>query len=751
MYYAHSGDPDDRATWHRLSDHLEATATLAGQFGERCGIERSAYLAGLMHDLGKYTRQFQARLQGAPERVDHSTAGASAVLELASGDDKYVAELVAYAIAGHHAGLPDKQGESRSTLHERLTGYSPTSLDPIWRTEIQPDASGLTPGFMRMMSRNRDRLPFQFAFLGRMIFSCLVDADFKDTEAFYARADGRIPDRDWPALSNAVDDLCSGFDRYMTGLRSDGSAVNRLRARILDHVRSRAGNKPGFFTLTVPTGGGKTLASLGFALDHAKAHGLGRIVYALPFTSIIDQTVDVFRKVLGDNMVLEHHSSIEEEVIPEQGRENRDKLKLAMEDWAAPIVVTTNVQLFESLFAARPSRCRKLHNIAGSILILDEAQTLPRPLLAPVVWALRALAECYGCTIVLCTATQPALDERSFASDHPLGLPLAGRELAPDPSRLSQELKRVHLRHAGPMDDTALVAALSAVDQGLVIVNSRGHALALFRAARDAGLDGLIHLTTRQYAAHRRNILDDVKHRLRSNLPCRLIATSLVEAGVDLDFPRVWRAEAGLDQIAQAAGRCNREGRRSVEASVVTIFSAPDHPPPPEIKGLSDDMGRIVSKHDDLLSPQAIEDFFGEVYWRAGKKGVDRKEILKDFTLGNGTTDFAYRTVAEKFQVIESEMVPVIVAKTLEARSAISKLAIEQVPSGTIARNLQPYIVQVPLKARHILINNGYVRFVERQLRRNQFAVLQHQELYDDDVGLIWENAEYLSTELGIV
>jgi CRISPR-associated endonuclease/helicase Cas3 len=747
MYYAHSTKEADRSNWHALREHLEATAKLSGQFGQVIGIAAATHLAGLMHDLGKYSPKFQARLKGATERVDHSTAGASIVLEMAKGRDRHVAELIAYAIAGHHAGLPDKHGEAHSTLHARLNAFSAGALNPMWQEEIRPNASDLMPGF----NWDEPRLNFQFAFLGRMLFSCLVDADYKDTEAFYARVEKRQVDRQWASMADMLDGLRSSFEQHMMSLGDSDTAVNRLRAEILRHVRSRAEEKPGFFTLTVPTGGGKTLSSLGFALDHAKAHRHSRIIYAIPFTAIIDQTAQIFRKVLGPDVVLEHHSSIEEEEISGEGRQRRDKLKLAMEDWAAPVVVTTNVQLFESLFAARPSRCRKLHNIANSILILDEAQTLPRHLLAPAVAALRELVRNYRCTIVLCTATQPALDQRRFAKDHALGLPLEGRELAPDPPQLAMQLKRIQLRQAGPMNDEALVAALAEVEQGLIIVNTRNHALVLYRRAREAGLDGLIHLTTRQYAAHRQEVLAEVRARLQEGQPCRLIATSLVEAGVDLDFPRVWRAEAGLDQIVQAAGRCNREGKRPADQSIVTIFTAPEHAILPELKGLSGDMGRIMRKHGDLLSPAAIEDFFGEVYWRVGKEGIDRKNILEDFRIGNGETNFAYRTVAEKFQMIESAMVPVIVAQALRAREAVSKLAFERIPSGSIARELQRYIVQVPSKARSMLINSGHVRFAESRLRGDQFAVLQYDGLYDSEVGLLWDMPEYLKVEDTII
>lgn len=731
-------------------------AELAESFGRRLGIGAPARLAGLLHDLGKYSVAFQARLNGGKERVDHSTAGAAIIGQYASGDDKRIAELVAYAIAGHHAGLPDMNGAGFSTLSERLKAFSPATLDPIWKAEINVDASGLVPAF-RWATSDRSRLAFQFALLGRMIFSCLVDADFKDTEAFYTRIEGRKTDRQWSELSAILPDLIQRYDAHMARFGKHVGELNVLRADILAHVRARAAEAPGLYTLTVPTGGGKTLASLGFALDHAQVHGHRRIIVAIPFTSVIDQTAAIFRNVLGDDVVLEHHSAIDDEDARPEQRAGRDKLRLTMEDWAAPVVVTTNVQLFESLFAASTSRARKLHNIAGSIIILDEAQTLPRPLLVPAVWMIEALARDYGCTIVLCTATQPALDRRNFPDRHPAGLSLEGRELAPDPEDLALKLRRVTLRYAGSMSDDALIGELADAPQGLVIVNSRKHALQLYRAAETAGLGGLVHLTTRQYAADRRVILADVRRRLKDGATCRLIATSLVEAGVDLDFPLAWRAEAGLDQIAQAAGRVNREGKRPVEQSIVTVFEAPDNPAPSEIRGLTGDMRRMMHKHADLFTPAAMEDFFGEVYWRVGETGldcgrVDGKAIREKFRFSAGHTDFSYRSAAENFRMIESGMLPVIVQGDEEAQEAVRLLEQEWIPSGMLARKLQPYVVQVPPRARKLLLDAGPVAFMVPKLRGEQFAVLAlGSNLYDRSVGLLWEDAEYLSSEQWLI
>jgi CRISPR-associated endonuclease/helicase Cas3 len=412
MFFAHSTDDQDKCHWQTLQGHLAEVARLAAARGDKFGARKAAGLAGLLHDLGKYTPSFQRRLSGSGERVDHSTAGAQEVMQLVrGGSDKGIAELIAYAIAGHHAGLPDREGDVGSLTERWVKPLE--ALDTAWREEIKPDTAGLLPVGFRFRSDVK-RIPFQLSLLGRMIFSCLVDADFRDTEAFYATIKDREINRDWPALPAVIGRLVNAFDAYMATKRAiaSDSPVNHLRDTILAHVRDRAGEATGLFSLTVPTGGGKTLASLAFALEHARRHGLERIIYAIPFTSVIDQTAAIFRDVLGEDMVLEHHSAIDEEKLRE--REGADKLRLAMEDWAAPVVITTNVQLFESLFANRPSRCRKLHNLARSVIILDEAQTIPLPVLRPCVAALDELALNYGASIVLCTATQPALQAPDF-------------------------------------------------------------------------------------------------------------------------------------------------------------------------------------------------------------------------------------------------------------------------------------------------------------------------------------------------
>lgn len=733
-HYAHSGIQDDRSDWQQLGDHLAGVAELARGNAAPLGLGACAEVLGRFHDIGKYNPEFDRRLMGENIRVDHSTAGGAVLLAEAGQGMQPLAEALAYAILGHHAGLPDKTGETDACMEQRLT-RPPAPLDPAWRAHLPVDFRAMAAEIARLI-RHGPKLGFDFSVAVRMMFSCLVDADYRDTQAFYNRLEGHQRDTSWSALADILPTLRARFDKHMAGFAAD-SGLNSLRAQILSHIRARADMPPGPFTLCVPTGGGKTLASLGFALDHAARHGHRRIIYAIPYTSIIDQTAAIFCKVLGNDIVLEHHSTLDAE---NPGAEGRDKLKLAMEDWDAPVVVTTNVQLFESLFAARPSRCRKLHNIAGSVIVLDEAQCLPRPLLLPTLAMIDTLGVHYGCSVILCTATQPAFDSRELKTG---GLPLKNRELAPDPAQLTCHLRRVTIRTGTVMEDTALVSALSDARQGVVIVNSRKHALDLFHAARTAGLDGVMHLTTRQYAIHRRQIIADIRERLKTGQPCRLIATSLIEAGVDLDFPVGWRAEAGLDSIIQAAGRINREGKRPVDLSVLTVFQAPDNPPPAEVARLAEAMRRTAARFDDLLCPAAIDDWFNEVYWTQGTERMGEK-MVKQMTVTGSGTNFPFRTLAECYRMIDSPMVPVIIQGDDMAQEAVRQLDIETIGTGGLARRLQPYTVQIPQKARDLLCTNGKGAFAARAIRGDQFFVLEDPSLYHQDIGLWWEQADYL-------
>jgi len=462
LYYAHSA-LKEQPQWQRLSVHLEATATRAAAFLDAVGLADFGRAAGLLHDLGKYTADFQARLEGASRQVDHATPGAAVAIERYGSQ---LGKLLAFCIAGHHAGLANGvNGRQGSALVDRLGGPV-ASPDPTW------ERGGCTPGFPGSATA-RTAQGHARILRGVPRADGVLGARRRGLPGYRGvlRGTGRLP-RDPRAASPprgpSATARCASQPPHANTPRS---AVNELRREVHAHVRAKAAQAPGVLTLTVPTGGGKTLTSLAFALQHAVQLGLERVIYVIPYTSVIEQTARVFRCALRDDdgdradFVIEHHSTFDDDRI--SGRESRNKLRLAMENWDAPIIVTTAVQFFESMFANRPSRCRKLHNLANSVVILDEAQTLPLKYLRPCVVALDELARNWRASIVLCTAAQPALG----ASDGFAGGFENMRELAPAPRSLYGRLKRTRMRHVGTLDDAQLAARIRGSPQGLCIVN----------------------------------------------------------------------------------------------------------------------------------------------------------------------------------------------------------------------------------------------------------------------------------------
>ena len=753
-YYAHSAQDElgnllPYEHWQTLQSHSVNVGEMAAEFARVFGAQEIACQTGQLHDLGKYSEAFNRRLHGGPT-VDHATAGAKIAVERWGN---VIGKLMAFCIAGHHAGLANGSGEgdNRRTLKQRLAlqfGADIPTLDNLWQQEIKSPQNLSAPP----LKADAHHPFFSYAFFTRMLYSCLVDADYLDTEAFYLKLENKASERggypDLNALQHNFNQFINDFRRRIaqaseqTEAEKRNAALNRLRSEILDYAVEQAAQPQGLFTLTVPTGGGKTFTSMAFALEHAKQHDMRRVVYVIPFTSIIEQNAAEFRKAfgeLGEQAVLEHHSTFDDSKL--QGDATKDKLRLASENWDAPIVVTTAVQFFESLFADRSSRCRKLHNIAGSVIILDEAQMLPLNLLLPIMQAVKELAQNYRCSIVMCTATQPAVQAengfyRGFENV---------REIAPKPTALFDKLRRTTVQHIGTQTDADLLAKLGEHPQMLVIVNNRRHARSLYDQAKH--LDGMFHLTTLMCAKHRSQQLDEIRGRLKNGEPCRVIATSLIEAGVDVDFPLVMRAEAGLDSVAQAAGRCNREGKRPSENSFVWIFAPEEQwKAPPELATQAAVMRLTAdSFSDDLLSTQAVAAYFSELYQLKGSE-LDNKKILKMHNDTGQSLDFPFQTIADKFRMIESHMQPLIIPFDGETENLISSLQHAD-HIGGLLRKLQPYTVQIPEKALAALYKAGRIEPINEKNFGKQFYSLIGLDLYDDVAGLSWEDTAFLKGE----
>ncbi|MDF7807377.1 CRISPR-associated helicase Cas3' [Pontiellaceae bacterium B12219] len=717
-YYAHS-NTEDPSRWQPLEDHLEQVAELAAQFARPFGGEEWARLAGLWHDLGKYHPDFQRKLKGESIRVVHSEAGGHLVsLKEWRGMDV----IFSWLIMGHHAGLADYgAGDAGGKALEPKMRHPEKSNDVL--SNVPAIILDQIPPVKPPMFANADRYPDQ-AFFVRMLYSCLVDADFLDTEAFMdaSRKAAR------PNNPASMEELLSCFDAHMARFDGAEGTVNQCRAQVLAQCRAAA-EQAGAFSLTVPTGGGKTLASLAFALRHAVKHQKRRIIYVIPYTSIIEQTAEVFRSIPGfEDAVLEHHSNL---VFDDDQEIAEKRARLAMENWDAPIVVTTNVQFFESLYANRSSRCRKLHNIANSVVIFDEAQCLPPAFLRPCVFAIRELARHYGVTPVLCTATQPVLTEtKSFDFEFTEGFKQV-TEIIDKPNALSQQLARVQvevLNELNPVDLAVLADQLKAECSSLLcIVNRKADARAL--AERLPG-ENTIHLSTNLCAAHRFEVLSEIRQRLKCGEHLLVISTSLVEAGVDLDFPVVYRALAGLDSIAQAAGRCNREGKLKMGRTVVFMpGKQPDYVKPAASLALNylkpDRLNRI-------FLPETFRAYFKQYFFMKGTQALDQKGIRE--LLPNETAAIRFQTAAERFRLIDSDWQLPVIMPFREASELVDQLLTRKWEAKAICRKLQRYTVNISKRVVDQLVDQDYARPVEGF---EGMVFLHTRQLYDERFGFI--------------
>lgn len=691
MYYAHSRKDKDKSEWQLLINHLVNTADLAEKFGADAGVSELAHTAALLHDIGKYSKAFQARLDGSKKKVDHATAGARTAIELFNKTDveKWLATILAYCIAGHHTGLPNYGSvidvDTDGTLLARLDPDKKKLEDfSAYQTEIDPATLAVKS---RAIKTAKEHQGFSLAFMTRMLFSALVDADFQETESY-------MKDDVKPRGEHAsFEELCEQFNTTIRKFDNPQGEINKKRTETLKACMEKADSDQGFFTLTIPTGGGKTLASMAFALNHAVKHGLKRVIYVIPFTSIIEQNAGVFKEYLGKENVLEHHSNFDWKMTREENTEAADdetkdaldKLKLASENWDIPIVVTTNVQFFESLFANKSSRCRKLHNLARSVIIFDEAQMLPREYLDPCMLAVKELVQNYCASAIFCTATQPALNKRLSN--------VTFTELAPDPQALFDFYKRVEVKNIGKVPDADLIERIQAHSQALCIVNTRKHAKGLFDMLED---DGRFHLSTLMCPVHRTEKLLEIRKLLKSDQSCRVISTQVMEAGIDVDFPVGFRALAGLDSIIQAAGRVNREMKG--EISDVFIFD-PETPFIRKTPIFVEQGARVAESilrdySDNPESEMAIEKYFDLLYSLQSKDGFDTKKILGCFNKGTGELDFDFKKAADEFRLIDNNTVAVVIPYNEEAKKLLEQARYHPFPYK-FARQLQMYTVNI--------------------------------------------------------
>ncbi|HNX73725.1 MAG TPA: CRISPR-associated helicase Cas3' [Spirochaetales bacterium] len=710
-----------------LVDHLEATAQLASRFAKVFNSSLWAYLAGMVHDIGKSSPEWQryletksgydeeAHLETKLGKLDHSSSGAKLAEELLG---KAVGRILAYCIAGHHAGLPDWMN-SQSSLSFRLQNADTSKIPLEYRNKFHNIPFPAPPWKF-------DNTGLDASLWIRMVFSCLVDADFLDTES-YMTPDKVETRGDFLPLA----DLLSRFDSYMGIMTKDvlekaDTPVNRARQRVLADCRAASKLEPGFFSLTVPTGGGKTLSSMAFALEHAVQFGKDRVIYVIPYTSIIEQNADVFRKILGSDQVIEHHSNLSED-------DSSPKARLAAENWDASVIVTTSVQFFESIFAARPSRCRKLHNIVNSVIVLDEAQLVPTGYLEPILATMKLLCEHYRVTFVLCTATQPAFEAQEDYPQFP-GLPRGSvKEIIQDVPRLYSELKRVEVE---PIDTKTvktweeIAEELKSFDRVLCVVSDR-------RSCRELHAlmpKGTYHLSALMCAQHRSECIAEIKERLKTTEPVRVISTQLVEAGVDIDFPVVYRAMAGLDSIAQAAGRCNREGKLSANGVLgkVVVFTPERKPPAGILRKASETTARLLdSGLADPTDHAAFNLYFSELYWKVNS--LDEKKIMEILSPDMQDFGIQFRSAAEAFNMIDDATQKTILVPYGEGEKLIGELKAKG-PERGILRKLQRYSVAIYNDQFYNLLNRGSIEEVIPGL----FALTCKIE-YDNVIGLLVE------------
>ncbi len=725
MFAGHSRNNGQEEELQPLSEHLYETQRRCRQFGEEFGNGEFAAACGLLHDLGKYSKEFQSRIRGAGGKCDHTTVGA----KIAYAKSVF-GKLAAYCIAGHHSGLQDSGTKAdtggEGTLYGRLSEEYEKKIPEYFEYTREIDLSQiqLLPKGLKQIKKKEG---FTFFFFTHMIYSCLTDSDFLDTEYFMSGGKGRDEaEYDFKCLKNKLEEALNQFSCH-------SGRVNKKRKEILESCLSAAVKKRGLYRLAVPTGGGKTLSSMAFALNHLLENGHRRIIYVIPYTSIIEQNAKVFSDLFGAEVILEHHSNYDFNHSEDPIEKSKH---LATENWDMPIIVTTNIQFFESMFANKSSKNRKLHNIANSVIVFDEVQMLPTEYLQPCLAAISELVYNYGCTAVLCSATQPALDP-FFPPEMKIN------EICENTEELFRVFERTTVVDLGEVVSEELAELIMKQRQSLTIVNTRKHAKRIYSLLEG---EGNYHLSTLMCPVHRQKVIVEIGERLLQNKPCTVVSTRLIEAGVDVDFPVVYRSVCGLDSVVQSAGRCNREGKLKDEfgnakLGRVYLFKPEEEyykHMPSSMKLPIEITREIIRCYSDIMSPEAIRQYFEKLYFSKGEEGLDVKEIMKEIEKGmppgrlnqSSTFQYKFKKIAEEFKLIEDNTHAIIIPYDEKAVKLIARLDYAEEMKG-ILRALQPYSVNVFSNEFEALNGAGKLKPVA-----NDMAVLRSREDYNDLTGI---------------
>lgn len=690
-------------------EHNKGVATLAESFASEFGFGKWGYAMGMLHDKGKEKIDFQNYIRKTSEyNVDvpswndktHAYVGALLARRLY----KHLGDLIINQIAGHHTGLYD---------YDTLESEIMTKEIPA---EVSCDIDTLSLPIEQLRNYGESDINHLY----RMLYSCLVDADFLDTERFMDY--DSFNTRGNKTSMNELEQLLQHeLDKFKN---CEDTTVNKIRRKVQDECLKASSLPPGFFSLTVPTGGGKTISSIVWAVNHAMKNGKERIIIAIPYTSIIVQTAAVLKNIFGEENVLEHHSNIDYE----NNTKLNYRLKLATENWDYPIIVTTNVQLFESMYSNKPSACRKLHNICNSILILDEVQTLPTDFLQPIVDALKCYQKNFGVSVLFTTASQPILNgviegcnpKASFNGIENI------KELIPKEMMLHEHLRRVTLDidNSGKEYDE-IAERLKQHNCVLCIVNTRRDAKELYDRLPSAST---IHLSRMMCPIHIRKTIEEIKAALKKGItPLRVIATQLIEAGVDVDFPVVYRQESGLDSVLQAAGRCNREGKHDICITYVFSLSKEHALPRGSMQDANNARLALVNA-GDWFAPETMTDYFRQLYCR--KDTFDKKDMK---TYLCKPREMCFETASHEFTLIDDTSIPIIV-NWEKSPELVNQLKSEG-PSYKIMKRLGQYSVGVRQNDFKNLKESGQLNEVIEGI-----FVVEDSSQYNNRVGLLTDN-----------